>query len=163
MVKVKLDNIDWMILAELQSDGRMTNVELAARVGVSPPPCLRRVRALEDAGMITGYRAKLDAKLLGFDVTAFAMVGLHSQAEADLLAFEETVGTWPIVRECHMLSGEVDFALKCVAPDLQAFQDFIINELTAAPNVDVVKTSLTIRQSKYEPGVPLISVAPVDL
>ena len=155
MVKVKLDDIDWMILAELQNNGRMTNVELAIRVGVSPPPCLRRVRALEEAGMITGYRATLDAAMLGFDVTAFAMVGLHSQAETDLLAFEEKVHTWPIVRECHMLSGEVDFVLKCVARDLQSFQDFIIHDLTATPNVDVIKTSLTIRQSKYEPGVPL--------
>lgn len=155
MIRVKLDDIDWLILAELQTNGRMTNVELAARVGVSPPPCLRRVRALEEAGMITGFRAKLDAKKLGFDVTAFAMVGLHSQAEADLVAFEQTVANWPIVRECHMLSGEVDFILKCVTIDLQTFQDFIINELTAAANVDAVKTSLTIRQSKYEPGVPM--------
>jgi len=155
MVKVKLDDIDWLILAELQSNGRMTNVELAIRVGISPPPCLRRVRALEEAGMITGYRATLNAGMLGFDVTAFAMVGLHSQAETDLLAFEEQVLKWPIVRECHMLSGEVDFILKCVARDLQSFQDFIIHDLTATANVDVIKTSLTIRQSKYEPGVPL--------
>ncbi len=161
MVKVKLDDIDWLILAELQSNGRMTNVELAIRVGISPPPCLRRVRALEEAGMITGYRAILNAAMLGFDVTAFAMVGLHSQAETDLLAFEEKVRAWPIVRECHMLSGEVDFVLKCVARDLQSFQDFIINDLTATPNVDVIKTSLTIRQSKYEPGAPFTEKAPL--
>ncbi len=161
MVKVKLDDIDWLILAELQSSGRMTNVELAIRVGISPPPCLRRVRALEQAGMITGYRATLSASMLGFDVTAFAMVGLHSQAETDLLAFEEQVQKWPIVRECHMLSGEVDFVLKCVAQDLQSFQDFIIHDLTATPNVDVIKTSLTIRQSKYEPGVPFVDFTPL--
>ena len=161
MVKVKLDDIDWLILAELQSNGRMTNVELAIRVGISPPPCLRRVRALEEAGMITGYRATLNAAMLGFDVTAFAMVGLHSQAETDLLAFEEKVRAWPIVRECHMLSGEVDFILKCVARDLQSFQDFIINDLTATPNVDVIKTSLTIRQSKYQPGAPFKEKAPL--
>jgi len=161
MVKVKLDDIDWLILAELQSNGRMTNVELAIRVGISPPPCLRRVRALEEAGMITGYRATLSAGKLGFDVTAFAMVGLHSQAETDLLAFEEQVQKWPIVRECHMLSGEVDFVLKCVAQDLQSFQDFIIQDLTATPNVDVIKTSLTIRQSKYEPGIPFFDFTPL--
>ncbi len=161
MVKVKLDDIDWLILAELQSNGRMTNVELAIRVGVSPPPCLRRVRALEEDGMITGYRATLNAAMLGFDVTAFAMVGLHSQAETDLLAFEEKVRAWPIVRECHMLSGEVDFILKCVARDLQSFQDFIIHDLTATPNVDVIKTSLTIRQSKYQPGAPFKEKAPL--
>jgi len=111
--------------------------------------------------MITGYRATLNAAMLGFDVTAFAMVGLHSQAETDLLAFEEKVRAWPIVRECHMLSGEVDFVLKCVARDLQSFQDFIIHDLTATPNVDVIKTSLTIRQSKYQPGAPFTDSAPL--
>lgn len=133
----------------------MTNVELARRVGISAPPCLRRVRALEEAGIITRYCALIDAKQVGFDVTAFAMVGLQSQAEADLMAFEEQVADWPIVRECTMLSGEVDFILKCTATDLAAFQDFIINDLTAAPNVDSVKTALSIRSSKYEPGVPI--------
>lgn len=155
MVAVRLDRTDWRILRELQADGRITNVELARRAGVSAPPCLRRVRALEEAGIIEGYSALLDEKRAGFDVTAFAMVGLHSQAEADLIAFEERVRAWPVVRECHMLSGEIDFILKCVAPDLSAFQDFIINELTAAPNVDSVKTSLTLRRSKAEPGVPI--------
>ncbi|MGI9384169.1 MAG: Lrp/AsnC family transcriptional regulator, partial [Methyloligellaceae bacterium] len=122
---------------------------------ISAPPCLRRVRALETADIIRGYCALIDEKRVGFDVTAFAMVGLHSQAEADLVAFEERVRSWPIVRECYMLSGEIDFILKCVAPDLAAFQDFIINELTAAPNVDSIKTSLSIRRSKMEPGVPI--------
>ncbi len=151
---IKLDDVDWRILRELQGDGRVTNVELARRVGISAPPCLRRVRALEEAGVIRGYRAVLDEKLLDFDVTVFAMVGLHSQAEADLIAFEDVVRSWPIVRECYMLSGEIDFILKCIAPDLATFQNFVIQELTAAPNVDSVKTSLTIRQSKYDPGVP---------
>jgi DNA-binding Lrp family transcriptional regulator len=154
MRTIKLDGVDWRILREMQADGRITNVELASRVGISAPPCLRRVRALEKAGAIRGYRAILDEKLLGFDVTVFAMVGLHSQAEADLVAFETLVRSWPIVRECHMLSGEIDYILKCIAPDLSTFQEFVIHELTAAPNVDNVKTSLTIRQAKYEPGVP---------
>lgn len=155
MVSVRLDRTDWRILRELQADGRMTNVELARRVGISAPPCLRRVRALEEAGIITRYCALIDAKQIGFDVTAFAMVGLQSQAEADLMAFEEQVSAWPIVRECTMLSGEVDFILKCTTTDLAAFQEFIINDLTAAPNVDSVKTALSIRCSKYEPGVPI--------
>lgn len=155
MVSVRLDRIDWRILQELQAEGRITNVELARRVGISAPPCLRRVRALEEAGIIESYCALLDEKVLGFDVSAFAMVGLHSQAEADLVAFEERVGTWPIVRECHMLSGEIDFILKCVAPDLTAFQNFIIHDLTAAANVASVKTALSIRRSKREPGIPI--------
>ena len=133
----------------------MTNVELARRVGISAPPCLRRVRALEDAGIVKGFAALLDDKALGFDVTAFAMVGLHSQAEADLIAFEERARSSAIVRDCYMLSGEIDFLLRCVAPDLSAFQDFIIHELTAAPNVASVKTSLVIRASKQAPGVPV--------
>lgn len=151
----KLDNTDWRILQELQNAGRITNVELARRAGISPPPCLRRVRVLEERGIITSYRAVLDAQKLGFELTMFAMVGLQSQAEADLVAFEEQVRLWPIVRECYMLSGEVDFILKCVAKDLHTAQEFVINDLTKAPNVDSVKTTLTLRVSKYEPGVPL--------
>ena len=150
----KLDAIDRRILSELQGDGRMTNVELASRVGISAPPCLRRVRALEEQGYITGYHAAVDARALGFEVQVFAMVGLERQAEADLTAFENRCKAWPLVRECHMLNGEVDFILKCVAPDLSTFQRFLTEDLTAAPNVTSVKTSLVIRGEKDEPGVP---------
>ena len=150
----KLDQIDRQILAELQADGRMTNVELARRVGISAPPCLRRVRTLEEAGYIRGYHADVDVRALGFEVQVFAMVGLQRQAEQDLVAFEERCRGWPLVRECHMLNGEVDFILKCVAPDLSTFQSFLTRELTSAPNVASVKTSLVIRCSKDEPGVP---------
>jgi DNA-binding Lrp family transcriptional regulator len=152
---VRLDPLDWRILKELQSDGRMTNVALAARVGLSAPPCLRRVRALEEAGLIAGYTVLLDEATLGFKLTAFAMVGLHNQGEAELRAFENTVLGWPLVREAYMLSGESDYMLKCVAPDLTAFQEFILDVLTATPNVASVKTFLTIRRAKREPGVPI--------
>ncbi|MCB1350352.1 MAG: Lrp/AsnC family transcriptional regulator [Paracoccaceae bacterium] len=154
MPHAKLDPIDRMILAELQADGRMTNVELAKRVGISAPPCLRRVRTLEEMGYIRGYHATVDARKLGFEVQVFAMVGLVSQAEADLSAFERRCRAWPLVRECHMLNGEVDFILKCVSPDLSTFQSFLTEELTAADNVASVKTSLVIRDAKDEPGVP---------
>jgi DNA-binding Lrp family transcriptional regulator len=150
----RLDAIDWKILKELQEDGRITNVELARRVGISAPPCLRRVRALEEAGFIKGYRALLDEKLLGYEVTVFAMVHLTSQAEPELKAFEEFVRNAPLVRECWMLSGETDFVLKCVAPDLKTFQAFV-TELTGAPNVRNVKTSLTLRNSKDAAMVPM--------
>ena len=150
----RLDEIDRQILAELQADGRMTNVELARRVGISAPPCLRRVRALEDAGYINGFHADVNARQLGFEVQVFAMVGLQSQAETDLTAFEALCKTWPLVRECHMLNGEVDFILKCVAPDLSSFQRFLTGSLTSADNVASVKTSLVIRCSKDTPGVP---------
>ncbi len=150
----RLDQIDRKILAELQADGRMTNVELARRVGISAPPCLRRVRTLEETGFIRGYHADVDARELGFEVQVFVMVGLQSQAEADLTVFEGRCRSWPLVRECHMLNGEVDFILKCVAPDLSTFQRFLTEELTAADNVASVKTSLVIRGAKDEPGVP---------
>jgi DNA-binding Lrp family transcriptional regulator len=148
------DAIDRKILKELQENGRITNLALSQRVGISAPPCLRRVRALERAGYIKGYRALLDGKMLGFEVTAFAMVHLSSQAEADLQAFERFVRNQPLVRECWMLSGEIDFILKCVAPDLNTFQAFVA-DLTAAPHVRNVKTSVTLRNSKDAAMVPL--------
>jgi DNA-binding Lrp family transcriptional regulator len=156
----RLDAIDLKILAELQADGRMTNVELSRRVGISAPPCLRRVRALEEAGYIRGYRALLDEKRLGFEVVAFAMVHLSSQADSDLGAFESFVREQPLVRECWMLSGEIDFILKCVAPDLKTFQA-LVNELTAAPHVRNVKTSLTLRNPKDDAMVPMEIKAPL--
>lgn len=155
MARAKIDDIDRRILADLQAQGRMTNVELAKRAGISAPPCLRRVRALERDGLIRGYHADLDAKALGFDVTVFAMVGLISQAELDLVAFENLCEGWPMVRECHMLAGEVDFLLKIVAADWDAYQTFLTGELTPAPNVAHVKSSLAIRASKVKAGVPL--------
>ena len=154
MAGSKLDPIDRHILAELQADGRMTNVELAKRVGISAPPCLRRVRTLEEAGYVRGYHADVDPRELGFEVQVFAMVRLQSQAEADLSAFEARCRAWPLVRECHMLNGEIDFILKCVAPDLSSFQGFLTGELLKAENVANVKTSLVIRCAKDEPGVP---------
>ena len=149
-----LDKYDVQILDELQADARLTNAELAQRVGLSAAPCWRRVRALEEAGFIKGYRALLDEKLLGYEVTVFAMVHLTSQAEPDLKAFEDFVRKEPLVRECWMLSGEIDFVLKCVAPDLKTFQAFVA-ELTGAPHVRNVKTSLTLRTSKDAAMVPM--------
>ncbi|OYW50959.1 MAG: AsnC family transcriptional regulator [Rhodobacterales bacterium 32-66-7] len=154
MAGQKLDPIDRQILAELQAEGRMTNVELASRVGISAPPCLRRVRGLEEAGFIRGYHASINARELGFEVQVFAMVRLNSQAEADLAAFEAQCKAWPLVRECHMLNGEIDFILKCVAPDLSSFQSFLTEQLLKAPHVANVKTSLVIRCAKDEPGLP---------
>jgi DNA-binding Lrp family transcriptional regulator len=153
-VSKNLDEIDLKILREVQADGRITNVELAKRVGISPPPCLRRVRTLEEEGYIQGYRGLLDPRKLGFDVTVFASVHLSSQADADLKAFEEFVRAEPLVRECWMLSGEVDFILKCVAPDMATFQEFVTH-LTAAPHVRNVRTSLVLHNSKYDAAVPL--------
>jgi DNA-binding Lrp family transcriptional regulator len=155
MARVKLDRIDLRILRDLQENGRMTNVELARKAGISPPHCLRRVRALEDTNCIRGYHADVNPEALGFGVTVFANVGLHSQAEADLLAFEELVRSWPDVRECHMLAGETDFLIKIVSTDWDSYQKFLTTQLTAAPNVSVVKSALAIRTSTHRPGVPI--------
>lgn len=146
----RLDDLDRAILTALQENGRITNVDLAARIGISPPPCLRRVRALEEAGFIRGYHADLDPAKLGTHVVSFAFVHLDSQAGADLAAFEAKVKAWPMVRECWTLSGDMDFILKCVAPDLTAFQAFVA-ELTATPNVRNVRTALTLDRVKDEP------------
>jgi DNA-binding Lrp family transcriptional regulator len=155
MRRVKLDRIDRRILRDLQADGRMTNVDLARRAGISAPPCLRRVRALEEAGFIRGYHADINPKMMGYEVTVFAQVGLMSQAETDLRRFEETVGGWPQVRECHMLAGETDFLLKIVAENWETYEAFLTRQLTTAPNVSHVKSALSIRTAKQLPGVPV--------
>ncbi|HRE21358.1 MAG TPA: Lrp/AsnC family transcriptional regulator [Rhabdaerophilum sp.] len=149
-----LDDVDWKILAELQRDGSLTNVELARRVGLTPPPCLRRVHALQEAGYIEGYRAILDAGRLGYSVICFAFVHLASQAEGDLAAFQERVAGWPNVRECWTLSGDIDFMMKCVTEDLPSLQAFVA-ELTATPNVRNVRTALALGKVKDEGLVPM--------
>jgi DNA-binding Lrp family transcriptional regulator len=158
----RLDRIDRHILQLLQADGRMTNIELARRIGISPPPCLRRVRALEMAGLIRGYHADLAPEALGFGIAVFAQIGLASQAEGDLRAFEALVAGWPEVREAHMLAGETDFLLKIVAADWDSYQRFLSAKLTSAPNVNQVKSALVLRVSKAEPGVPLAEAPPAD-
>lgn len=150
----RLDDIDLAILRELQADGRITNVELARRVGISAPPCLRRVRSLEEAGIIEGYRALVDARSLGFDVACFAFVQLEAQSEAELAAFESRIRDWPEVRECWTLSGDIDFILKCVTRDLAAFQAFV-TRLSATPNVRNIRTSLALKTVKNEPAAPI--------
>jgi len=148
VLRADLDAIDIKILKELQQDGRITNVELAERVGISAPPCLRRVRKLEEAGIIEGYHALLNGQKLGFDLTAFCMVGLRRQSDADLKGFASTVQQWPLVREAWMVNGDSDFLLRCSAENLTQFQDFVIEVLTADEHVDTVRTMLTIRQVK---------------
>jgi len=155
MRRIKLDKIDLKILKDLQNDGRMTNVDLAKRVGISAPPCLRRVRALEENGFIKGYHAVIDAPSMGYGITVFASVRLTSQAESDLKAFEDVCRAWPMVRECHMLSGEVDFLLRIVAKDWDSYQKFLTENLTTAANVTSVKTMPLVRSAKSDVGVPI--------
>lgn len=149
-----LDAVDRQILAELQSDGRMTNVELARRVDLSAPPCLRRVRRLEEAGIIRGYHAEVDPVALGWEITFFALVGLESQKQTLLQAFQEEVKQWPEVRECHMIRGGGDFLLRVVARDT-AHENALTNRLTSHATVSRVQTLQTIHTAKQVPGVPL--------
>jgi DNA-binding Lrp family transcriptional regulator len=148
-----LDAIDRRILAELQDDGRMTNVELAHRAGISAPPCLRRVRRLEEAGVIRGYHADTDPQRLGWEITFFVIVGLESQKEAVLSGFEQMVADWPEVRECHMIRGGGDFLLKLVARDT-THENALTQNLTGSVHVSRVQTLQTIRTSRYQTGVP---------
>jgi len=154
---VALDEVDRRILAELQAEGRMTNVELARRVDLSAPPCLRRVRRLEEAGVIRGYHADLDPVALGWEITFFALVGLESQKEGVLRDFETMVADWPEVRECHMIRGGGDFLLRLVARDT-AHENALTARLTGAVMVSRVQTLQTIRTSKDMAGVPVEGV-----
>lgn len=154
MRRVKLDRIDLRILQDLQRDGRITNVELARRAGISAPPCLRRVRALEEAGYIRGFHAELSAEAMGYEVLFFALVGLDSQNESVLQDFEKRMRSWPEVRECHMCRGPHDFLLKIVARNTGHEND-LTTQLTSSPHVATVQTIQVIRTSKDEPGVPI--------
>jgi DNA-binding Lrp family transcriptional regulator len=154
MRKVKLDRIDRRILHDLQADGRMTNVELARRAGISAPPCLRRVRALEENAFIRGYHAELDPESLGYEVLFFVLVGLDSQHDNVLSDFEALMSHWAEVRECHMVRGAGDFLLKIVARNT-AHENALTTKLTAAPHVATVQTIQVIRTAKSLPGVPV--------
>lgn len=151
----KLDRIDRRILSDLQMDGRMTNVDLAKHAGISAPPCLRRVRNLEDMGVIKGYFARVDAAMLGYPVTVVALVKLNSINDQDVLKFEEKIAAWPQVREAIMMTGDHDFMLKIVARDWDDYQQFLTEKLMATVGVATVKSSLTIRTAKDMPGVPI--------
>ena len=155
MKHVKLDRIDLRILRELQKDGRMTNVDLAVHVGISAPPCLRRVRALEEAGYIRSYHADIAADRLGFDNIIYTFVALTSHTEGDLQAFAALAQGWPQVRECYSIVGDADFLIKIVAEDWQAFQHFLTHDLASAPNFAHVKSFPVVARTKFEPGVPL--------
>ena len=155
MRRSKLDSIDRQILIDLQENGRMTNVELATRAGISAPPCLRRLRALEEDGIILGYHAEVSPDALDFKIIAFIHVKLSSNNDHDLRQFEETIADWPEVRECHLLAGDFDFLLRVVCRSWESYQKFLSSELTNAPHVSQIKSSLAVRRSKFSAGVPM--------
>lgn len=155
MRRNKLDAIDRRILSDLQAHGRMTNVELAERAGISAPPCLRRLRALEDDQVILGYHAEINAEAMDYKIIAFVQVKLSSNNDHDLRQFEAAIMRLPEVRECHLLAGDFDFLLRVVGRDWEDYQKFLTAELVSAPHVAQTKSSLVIRRSKFAPGVPM--------
>ncbi|MDR3450253.1 MAG: Lrp/AsnC family transcriptional regulator [Alphaproteobacteria bacterium] len=155
MKHVKLDRTDLRILRELQHDGSITNVDLAKKAGISAPPCLRRVRALEEAGFIRGYHADIASDKLGYGITVFTMVSLTNHSESDIAHFAKLIEGWPQVRESYLMTGDIDYLLKIVAEDWEAFQKFITQQLTGVPNIAHVKSMPAMQRTKYAPGVPI--------
>ncbi|NBX73690.1 MAG: Lrp/AsnC family transcriptional regulator [Alphaproteobacteria bacterium] len=155
MKRVKLDWIDLKMLRALQKNGRITNVELAKAAGISAPPCLRRLRALESAHYIKGYFADVSGDKLGYGTEVFIKVSLKEQSEEATMSFARAMQALPMVRECYMLAGETDFLLKVVAADMTDYQNFITHHLGMLPQVAGVKSSMVLQRTKYEPGVPI--------
>ena len=158
MLNGRLDTIDWHILTLLQADARISNVELARQVGLSPSPCLNRVRALEDSGYISRYVSLLDAQRVGLKVSVFIQVTLEKQIEPVLERFEAAIRDRPAVMECYLMTGEAEYLLRVVVPDLQALERFIGNFLqflSRVPGVGNIKSSFALKQVKYQTALPL--------
>ena len=145
-----LDEIDLKILSELQKDGRIRNNELAERVGISQPPCLRRMKSLRRRGYIRAIRASLDEKLLGLEVTSFILIQLKSQARTAVQAFEASIAALPHVQQCSQISGDADFMLKCLAPNVEAMHRQLL-QFAAMPEVQTIRTYPVLGLSKDAP------------
>ncbi len=150
-----LDKIDLKILRELQRDGRLTNQELAHRVGLTESPCLRRVRRLESEGVLSRYVAVVDQAAVGYPVSVFAQVKINSHETAILARFEKAVKEWPEVLECYLMTGPRDYILRVVVPDVSAYERFIKEKLTTLPNIAAIESSFALNQVKYEIAIPL--------
>ncbi len=155
MIKKELDGIDLKILRILQDEGRISNLDLSKKIGMSPPPTLRRVRDLEKNGFIDGFRANIDPSKLGYDLTAWIFISLKNQNEESLNTFEKLVWGWERIRECYMLNGEVDFILKSVSKNMSEFNDFLSQNITSNENVLSVKTAFAIKATKRLGNVPI--------
>lgn len=150
-----LDAIDRRLLDRLQGEARVTNVALAESAHLSPAPCLRRVRDLEAAGVIRGYVTLLDPEAVGLDVSVFIQVSLEKQVGKALRTFEEIIDGYPEVMECYLMTGDSDYLLRVVAPDLKALQGFIVERLACIPNVASIRSSITLKQVKYKTALPI--------
>jgi len=150
-----LDAIDQRILSALQGNARLSNVELAQHAGLSASPCLRRVRTLEDEGIIKGYAALVDQEAVGLPVSVFVMVSLERQVEQALEIFEERVRALPEVMECYLMTGDSDYLLRVVTSDLQAYERFLMHQLTKFPGVSSIKSSFALKQVVYRTALPI--------
>lgn len=157
---IDLDATDWKILARLQDDARLSNVELARAVNLSPSPCLARVRRLEDAGLISRYVTLLDALALGLTVSVFIQVRLERQVEKALETFELAIAERPEVMECYLMTGDSDYMLRVMVADVQALERFIVDFLAKIPGVGNLKSSFALKQVKYKTALPLAGVVP---
>ena len=156
MPKTELDAIDCRIIDALQADGRLSNVDLAHRVGLSPSPCLRRVNRLEREGYIQTYRAMLERRLIGLGLTVFVGVKIDGHADDRATVFEAAVVAMPEVIACHMVSGEADYLLEVVVPDLEHYQRFLLGKLLSLPIVKEVRSSIAIQTLKAAAPLPLV-------
>jgi DNA-binding Lrp family transcriptional regulator len=156
---MELDATDWAILGLLQADARISNVDLAGNVGLSPSPCLNRVRALEKSGYISRYVTLLDPLAVGLKVSVFIQVTLEKQIEAALETFERAISDRPEVMECYLMTGDADYLLRVVVPDLQALEHFILRFLSRVPGVGNIKSSFALKQVKYQTALPLPGAA----
>ena len=152
---LSLDEIDRRILTELQRDGRLSNQDLATRIGISPSPCWRRVRGLEAGGVIKGYAALVDPAALGLNVSVFTQVSLERQEEKALQIFEGAVADWPEIMECYLMTGDADYLLRVVVPDLAAYEQFLMRKLTRIRGIASVKSSFALRSVKYRTDLPI--------
>jgi len=153
-----IDATDWKILSLLQEDARITNLELSRAIGLSPSPCLARVRALEKAGYINRYVSLLDSLKVGLKVSVFINVALERQVEKALELFEASIEARQEVMECYLMTGESDYLLRVVVTDIQALEDFILNFLSKIPGVGNIKSSFALKQVKYKTALPLPKV-----
>jgi len=155
MPETSLDATDWRILDRLQNDARLTNVELAKAVHLSPSPCLARVRALEEDGLISRYVTLLDPVKVGLTVSVFISVSLEKQVESALEIFERAIRDRPEVMECYLMTGDADYLLRVVVPDVPALERFILDFLTKVPGVGNIRSSFALKQVKYKTALPL--------
>jgi len=160
MRKIDLDATDWKILARLQDNARLTNVELARAVNLSPSPCLARVRQLEEGGLISRYVTLLDALALGLTVSVFIQVRLERQVEKALETFEGAIAARPEVMECYLMTGDADYMLRVMVADVQALERFIVDFLAKIPGVGNLKSSFALKQVKYKTALPLPGAVP---